>query len=96
MAVEEQPVLVLVPVTVYVTSAAGLAVTEAPVMAERPVAGAHVYVSAPETASPRPLPPEQTVPADGVVVSDGSGFIVRVATDDVSDNPEPVQVVTRR
>lgn len=45
VAVEEQPPVV--PVTVYVVVVGGLAVTVAPVVAERFVAGDHVYEVAP-------------------------------------------------
>lgn len=46
VAVPEQPPVV--PVTVYVVVTAGFAVTEAPVVAESPPGGDHVYVVAPE------------------------------------------------
>jgi hypothetical protein len=39
------------PVTVYVVVVVGVAVTEAPVVALKPVAGVHVYVFAPVAVS---------------------------------------------
>lgn len=74
----------------------GFAVTDDPVVAESPVAGPHVYVSAPETVRLAPLPPEHTVAADGDAVSTGRGLIVRVVTVEVSERPDPEHVVTRR
>lgn len=62
----------LVPITVYVVVLVGLAVTEDPVVAERPVDGDHEYEVAPETLSPV-LPPLQ-IATDGLVVRDGVGF----------------------
>jgi len=54
---------------------AGVAVTLAPVVALRPVAGAHVYVVAPLAVNPVPVP-EHTVAEDGVTVTVGVGVTV--------------------
>ena len=49
-----------VPVTVYIVEVVGLAVTLAPVVALRPVAGAHAYVvDVPDAVTSTPLPPLQ-------------------------------------
>ena len=62
-----------VPFTVYVVETVGLAVTEAPVVADKPVAGDQVYVDAPlaDNVVPNPVqtvpPVVESVPAGGAV-----------------------------
>ena len=67
---------VLVPVTVYVVLADGLADTDAPVAAERPVDGDHEYVAAPVAVIVTADPP-QTATVDGLTDSVGLAFTVR-------------------
>jgi hypothetical protein len=64
----------LVPVTVYVVVSDGAAVTVAPVVADRPVAGDHVYVAAPVAVSTidKPAHIATFVPA----VTTGNGLTV--------------------
>ena len=64
-----------VPVTVYVVVVVGLAVTAAPVVADNPVEGLHVYVLAP-LAVKLILLPVQIVGADGVMVIAGKALTV--------------------
>ena len=70
-----------VPVTVYVVVVAGLAVTEAPVVEDKPVAGLQRYVLAPFAVRTVP-PPPQTAGAAGDTDNTGNGFIVIVAVPD--------------
>jgi hypothetical protein len=67
----------LVPVTVYVLVDAGLAVTVAPVVALKPVPGAHVYDVAP-LAVRLVLLPAQIVADGGVMVIVKEAFTVTV------------------
>lgn len=53
----------------------GLAVTVAPVVVLKPVAGDHEYVEAPLAVNATE-PPEQMAGADGVMLTVGSGFTV--------------------
>jgi hypothetical protein len=67
----------VVPVTVYVVVVPGVAVTEAPVVALKPVPGLHVYVVAPPALIVVELPAHKVgVIAEAVTV--GVGFTVRV------------------
>jgi hypothetical protein len=66
----------LVPVTVYVVVAAGFAVTLVPVVADKPVAGDHVYVDAPLAVSVTAGEPAH-LDAAGTVIT-GIGFTVTV------------------
>jgi hypothetical protein len=68
VVVDEQPDP-SIPVTVYVVVVAGFAVTVAPVVALRPVAGLQVYVTAPEAVNVVE-PPVQIVGFAGVTASD--------------------------
>ena len=64
----------VVPVTVYTVVTVGVAVTVAPVVADSPEEGAHVYtppMPAPEPVIDNPLLPAQIVPETGVVVMVG-------------------------
>ena len=64
-----------VPVTVYVVVTVVVEITEAPVVALKAVAGAQVYVVAPEAV--RVVEdPEQIVGADADAVTVGTGFTV--------------------
>ena len=77
-AVLEQPPEV-VPVTVYVCDDAGLAVTVAPVVALKPVAGLHVYVPpapAPDPVRLTELPLQNVVGPEGFIVIVGGGVTV--------------------
>ena len=66
-----------VPVTVYVVVLAGLAVTIAPLVVERPLSGLQLKVSAP-VAVRLTLSPEQMVADEGVTDTTGVGFTVTV------------------
>ena len=68
--------LAFVPVTVYVWVAVSVAVTGLPVVADKPVAGAHVYVFAP-LAVKTVATPEHTVTGETVIT--GSALTVMVA-----------------
>jgi hypothetical protein len=70
----------LVPITVYTAVAAGLAVTELPVVALNPAAGDHVYVDAPLAVN-KVLPPVQRVGEDGVTDTAGRGLTIIVIVD---------------
>ena len=74
--VDVQPAA-LEPVMVYVVAEAGVANTEAPVVALSPVAGTHVYVAAPEAVIVTPEPPQLAAVA-GVADSEGVALIVSV------------------
>jgi len=78
----------LVPVTVYVVVAAGLAETDAPVVAESPVDGVQVYVEAPLAVKVTAGDPAHLV-AGGTVIT-GFGFTVTVT---VVVPEQPVDVV---
>jgi hypothetical protein len=82
----------VVPVTVYVVVAVGVAVTDVPVVADKPVPGAQTYVSAP-LAVRTEFPPEQMVGFAGVIVITGFGFTVKVMVD-VPVHPFPSVPVT--
>jgi len=60
-----------------VVVAAGDAVTDAPVVADKPVAGLHEYVLAPEAVSETD-PSGNIEGADGATVITGKGFTVMV------------------
>jgi hypothetical protein len=66
-----------VPVTVYVVVVVGFAVTVAPVVADKPVAGLQVYVVAPLAVS-NVLLPLQIVAVVGETVTVGFGFTVTI------------------
>jgi len=66
----------VVPVTVYVVVAPGVAVTFEPVVALKPPAGDHVYVVAPPATNGVELP--EHIELDGVTVTVGVGFTVIV------------------
>jgi hypothetical protein len=83
-----QPAAV-VPVTVYVVVAPGVAVTVAPVVWLSPVAGDQVYVAAP-LAVKLVDPPMQIVDEEGVTVIVGTGFTVTVT---VAVPVQPLAVV---
>jgi hypothetical protein len=68
----------VVPVTVYVVVAAGLAVTVAPVVADSPVAGDQLYVVAPVAVSVVPAPPAQ-IATSGDTPTVGRALTVTVA-----------------
>jgi len=70
-----QPVVVIVPVTVYVVVDVGLAVTEVPVPALNPVVGVQVYVSAPEAVKVTDSPSQMVAPLTETL---GLGFTVIV------------------
>jgi hypothetical protein len=82
----------VVPVTVYVVVTVGFAVTVAPVVELRLVAGAHEYVLAPLAVSVVLLP-EQMEGAFGLMVIVGKGFTVTV-TVAVPVHPDDVVPVT--
>lgn len=64
----------VVPVTVYVVVLAGLAVTVAPDVADKPVEGDHAYVVAPDAVN-------DTLPEGAMVADEGDTAIVgRVVT----------------
>jgi len=67
----------VVPVTVYVVVDAGDAVTDAVLVALRPVPGAHVYVVAPLAISPV-LPPGHIVADAGITATVGEAFTVTI------------------
>ena len=67
-----------VPVTVYVVDTVGVAVTVAPVEAERAVDGAHVYVVAPLAVIVPELPVQIVSPVAMFVVGIGLTVTVRV------------------
>lgn len=67
----------LIPVTVYMVVTVGLAVTGVPVDADRLVAGAQLYVAAPDAVMVE-LVPLHIAAGDGVTVSTGIGFTVTV------------------
>jgi hypothetical protein len=77
-----------VPETVYVVVEAGLAVTEAPVVALNPVDGAHEYVLPPEAVNV-PDNPEQIEIGEEAIVGNGLTVIVAIA---VLEQPEEVPV----
>jgi hypothetical protein len=81
----------VVPVTVYVVVETGLAVTVAPVVALRPVAGAHVYVVAPLAVKLVPTP-EHTEADEGVTVT--VGVVLTVMATDWVELHEPLVPVT--
>jgi hypothetical protein len=68
----------LLPVTVYVVVVAGLAVTVAPTVALKPVAGAQLYVAAPLAVKLVPPPPEHMFAEVGVTLTVGAVFTVIV------------------
>lgn len=80
-----------VPVTVYVVVDVGFAVTVAPVVGDKPVAGLHVYVDAPDAVR-ETLAPIQIAGADGVTAIVGNTFTVKVTIDDVTDPHAPVTI----
>jgi len=80
----------VVPVTVYVVVAPGVAVTLLPVVALRPVPGDHVYVVAPPATNGVVLP--EHIELDGVTVTVGVGLTV-IVTVFVAEH-EPVVPVT--
>ena len=65
-----------VPVMVYVVVEAGFAVTLEPVVADKPVAGLHVYVEAPLAVNTTPGAPAHLL-AEGTEIT-GAGFTVTV------------------
>lgn len=67
--------LASMPVTVYVVVDGGFATIEVPVVALRPAAGDHVYVTAPEAVKPMPDPEEQMAPPSGVTAIVGNGLM---------------------
>jgi uncharacterized membrane protein (DUF4010 family) len=69
----------LVPVTVYVVVADGVAVTLAPVVADRPVAGNHVYVAAPVAINEVDEPAHIATLVPAVTTGNGFTLIVIVA-----------------
>jgi hypothetical protein len=79
VAVLVQLVVVFVPVTVYVVVLVGLAVTEAPDVAESPVDGDQVYVLAPEAVNVV-LEPVVIATDVGLTVTVGNAFTVTVPT----------------
>jgi hypothetical protein len=62
-----------VPVTVYDVLTVGLAVTTAPVVPLKPVAGVQKNVAAPEAVIVRPVPVEHIAPPSGLNVTTGNG-----------------------
>lgn len=70
-----------------------MAVTVAPVVADKPAVGVHVYVAAPDAVMLKE-PPVHIEPPAGVTVIVGNGLIVTVATVDVSVEDDPVHVMT--
>jgi hypothetical protein len=78
VAVFEQP-LALVPVTVYVTVVVGDALTVAPVVAESPVFGAHVYVTPPVAVNEVELPEHIVTPAPAEIVGNAFTDTILVA-----------------
>jgi hypothetical protein len=79
VAVLVQLVVVFVPVTVYVVVLIGLAVTEAPDVAESSVDGDHVYVLAPLAVNVV-LDPVVIATDVGLTVTVGSAFTVTLPT----------------
>lgn len=67
----------VVPVTVYVTEAAGVAITEAPVVLFKPVAGLQAYVVAPLATRPV-FEPEQIAEEGGVTITTGAAPTVTI------------------
>ena len=64
-----------VPVTVYVVAVTGSAVTAAPIVPDKPIAGDQLYVTAPLAVN-RVLLPLQIVTEAGVTVIVGNEFTV--------------------
>jgi hypothetical protein len=82
----------LFPVTVYVVVTEGEAVTEAPVVALRPAAGAQVYVVAPLAVTNEPVP-LHIVSDAGAIVTVGEGFtFITLVTASVQPTFVPVTV----
>ena len=80
-----------VPVTVYVVVAVGEAITDAPVVALRPVEGVQAYVVAPEAVSVAEEPAQ--IAAGPLIVTVGFGFTVTVAfTAELQPDAVPVTV----
>jgi hypothetical protein len=78
----------VVPVTVYIVVAEGVAVTTAPVVVLRPVAGIHEYVVAPDAVSVEDEP-LHIVPAEALALTGGATVTV---TDEVLlHEDEPVK-----
>jgi len=67
-----------VPVTVYVVVVVGVAVTVAPVVEDKPVAGLQLYVVAPLAVSETLLPIHNAAD-EGVTMTVGVGFTVIIA-----------------
>jgi hypothetical protein len=90
VAVFEQPVVVLVPVTVYVVVVVGDATGLAMFVAERPVAGLHEYVLPPVAFNVTELPAHMDVLLPALIV--GSGFTVTVTVAVLEQPPVAVPV----
>jgi hypothetical protein len=84
--------LASVPVTVYAILEVGLAVTDDPLVAERPVEGDQLYVDPPDAVKVVD-DPEQTVNDDAAIVIVGFGFTLTATVDELV-HPLPSVPVT--
>ncbi len=83
-----------VPVTVYVVVAAGVALTDVPVVADRPAEGAQVYVLAPPAVKPTAVPGLQYNAEVGLTVTVGKPLIFNVYSAVADELPKAQVVVT--